>query len=341
MLSYVRAIVRGLAQEKGHSQAVATKMVDPSEDLKIGERVVCESGKLLNLTAKEAIEIIPPNRKPLLARAIVDDVPALLEAVDLQGAKVTRFEEQAAERLARYITMIGPLLLVLGMLALYIEFKTPGFGLPGVTGIVLLAIFFFGHYVAGLAGWEDIVLVLVGLVLLLLEVLVIPGFGLPGIIGLICIVTGLVLAMIPHLPSNVPPLPELEPFSVSSYVQGALLKFVGAAAVVALGIWALSRILPKTPIYGNLVLQTALTQAAGYVSADTEKYRQFLGREGITSSFLRPAGIAMFGDERLDVVSSGDLIPKGTKVRVIQIDGPRVVVEAVPEPPASSGESPV
>jgi membrane-bound serine protease (ClpP class) len=95
------------------------------------------------------------------------------------------------------------------------------------------------------------------------------------------------------------------------------------------GIWSLSRVLPKTPIYGKLVLQTALSRTQGYVSSDSPKYSQFVGRTGVAVTPLRPAGIAMFADQRLDVVSTGDMIAKGTQVRVVETQGSRVVVEAV------------
>ncbi len=333
MLSVVRSMVRGLAQEKGHSDQVATAMVDPELELQIGDRVVCRKGELLNLTAREAIEIIPPETSPLLAQAMVDDVPALLRSVNLDTSKIVRFEEQGLERLARYITALGPILLALGVLGLFIEFKTPGFGVPGIAGICLLAVFFFGHYVAGLAGLEDILLVGIGLVLLAVEIFVIPGFGITGFLGIACIMAGLILGMVPYLPTDVAPLPEVEPLSLAPYLEDALLRFTAAAAVIALCGWGLSKILPKTTFYNNLVLQTALTQDKGFVSSNASRYREFLSSEGIAATSLRPAGIAMFGEERLDVVSSGDLIAKGTRVQVIEVQGARVVVEPLPEPP--------
>ena len=336
MLSAVRAIVRGLAQEKGHSEELAVAMVDPSKEFRIGERIICAEGELLNLTAKESIEIIPPRTEPLLAQAIVNDVPALLEHVGLKGASVTRFTEEASERLARYITLIGPILLALGALGVYLEIKTPGFGVPGIIGIVLLTIYFFGHFVAGLAGVEDIALVLVGFILLAVEIFVIPGFGVVGFLGLICIAAGFILGMIPYLPSDVPPLPGVAPQNISTWIQDALLRFVVAAAGIAAGGWVLGRVLPKTSIYGRLVLQTTLSQGEGYVASDTLKHNELLGREGIAGTQLRPAGIAMFGDDRLDVVSSGDLIRKGMKVKVVQVEGSRVVVERAPKEAESS-----
>lgn len=342
ILSVVRAMVRGLAEENGHDKGVAAAMVDRTKEVKIGERIVCTAEDLLNLTAEEAVEIIPPREKPLLARSIVENIDQLLKEVGLEGARIIRFEEKAAESLARYITMIGPILLLLGLLGLFIEFKTPGFGLPGIAGIVFLGIFLFGHYVAGLAGLENIMLVLVGVVLLAVEIFVIPGFGVTGFLGLVCVAAGLILSMVPYLPTDIAPLPDMDPISVSTYVQMALLKFLLVIVLTVTCCWALSIVLPKTSIYGELVLQAALSQDEGFVSTDGARYSDFIGRRGTATTLLRPAGIAMFGGERLDVVSSGDLISRGTDVIVIEVQGARVVVEKAPSPQAdqSSDEHP-
>mgnify|MGYP006283671401 CR=1 FL=1 len=330
MLSAVRGRVRGLAQEKGHSEAVAEAMVDPSKELKIGEHTVSRKGELLNLTAEEAIQILPPQTTPLLATAIVDDIDALLTHARLPGEITTqRFQEEAADRLARYITMIGPILLAVGILGLYIEIKTPGFGIPGIAGIICLMIYFFGHYVAGLAGLEDIALVLAGIVFLGVEVFVLPGFGVAGVLGILCITGGVILGLIPYLPDAGPPLPNVPADALSAYLETALWKFLITLGLAFAGVWALSRILPKTPIYRSFVLQAQLSPDQGYTSSDTEKSHALLGTRGVTSTPLRPAGIAMFGDQRIDVVSSGDLIPAGVNVRVTEVQGSRIVVEKV------------
>lgn len=328
VLSDTRALVRGLAQENGHSEDVAIAMVDPDQEVKIGERVVCEKGQLLNLTAREAVEIIPPDKKPLLAEAVVDDVNALLEHVGLVDATIVRFEPEPAERLARFIVLVGPVLFSLGILGIFIELKTPGFGIPGIAGIVCLAIYFFGHYVAGLAGMEDIALVAIGLVLLGLEVFVIPGFGVAGILGILLIVAGTILGMIPYLPDSPSKLPDVNGTAIADYFQGALLRMLIMIGLSAVGIYVLSKLLPKTSIYNRLVLQTALSRDEGYTSGDAGQ-RELLGKEGVAATALRPAGIAMFDRERLDVVSSGEMIEKGARVRVIKVEGRRIVVEPV------------
>ena len=332
MLSAVRAMVRGLAQENGYSENIAVAMVDPDTEVKVGSEIICEKGKLLNLPARTAVQVIPPETNPLLAKAIVEDIDALLDYVDMPNATVKRFEEKGAEHLARWITTIGPLLLALGALLLYIEIKTPGFGFPGIAGITLLTIYFFGHYVAGLAGRGDLVLIVLGIVLLTVEVFVIPGFGFVGVAGICCILSGSILALIPYLPSDVPPLPNVEPVSLNDYIQDALRNFTVTVVLIGVGVWLLGKILPKTPIYRALIVEGGLSSDKGYTSSDVTRYRTFIDRRGVALTMLRPAGTATFGNDRLDVVSSGDLIPKGTPVKVVQVQGGRIVVEEDKEP---------
>lgn len=332
IMSDTRALVRGLAQEHGHREDVAMAMVDSKVEVKVDGKVINSGSELLNLTAQEAIQLDPDNQnKPVLAAAIVKDVTALLDRVQITNPQLVRFEETASEKLARWITMIGPLLLSLGILALYIEFKTPGFGLPGIVGISLLALYFFGHFVAGLAGIEDIVLVAIGLALLAVEVFVLPGFGVIGLVGLGCVMAGIIMGLIPYVPHDAPALPNVAPVSALVYLQAAVVKLLLSFIIGGVGIAILARYLPKTSLYRNVVLNKALTAEQGFVSHTPELYSQLLGKTGTATTLLRPSGIAEIEQQRYDVVSTGDLIPKGTAIRVVEIAGSRIAVERVAE----------
>lgn len=329
LISDTRALVRGLAQHKGHNEDVAVAMVDPDREVVIGGHVVSRQGELLNLTAKEAAEIIPPLTRPLLATAIVSDIEALLAHQEVEHPRIVRFEAAPAEILAKWIVTIGPILFSIGLLALFIELRTPGLGLPAIVGVTALAIYFFGHYVAGLAGFEDLALVAIGLVLLMLELFVIPGFGVAGVLGLLFIAAGTVMGMIPYLP-DVPAFPDIEGPAVSDYLHGVMVRSLTIIGISTVGVYLLGRFLPKTSLYNRLILGTSLTREAGYTSSEPRN-QEFLGREGVAQTALRPAGIAMFGDDRLDVVTSGDMVAKGRRIRVIDVEGSRIIVEQVPE----------
>lgn len=331
MLSAVRAMVVSMAQENNFRTDVAVAMVDPNhDDLIAGDTVICPKGKLLNLTAQDATRIYPGESKPLLAKAMTDDIDLVLEAVGLSGAKIIRFQEEMADRLARLITALGPLLLGLGVLALWIEFKTPGFGAFGITGIVLLAIYFFGHYVAGLAGVEEIALVTIGVVLLAIEIFLIPGFGITGVLGILCILIGAGMAVIPRL-HDAPSWLEIGPSFLETYIQNALRQLGIALAVLFGGAWILSRFLPKTNIYHSLVLNQQLNAEDGYVSSDMDSKKSLLGKNGLAFTTLRPAGTVLIDGQRHDVISNGDMIPKGAAVRVIAVEGASITVEALPD----------
>ncbi|MDT8391447.1 MAG: NfeD family protein [Lentisphaeria bacterium] len=329
ILSATRSLVKNYAQQKGHNDRVAMAMVDPSLEVKIGDKVICPAGKLLNLTAMDAAEVIPPSTDPVLSAGTVDSLDGVLELAGLGDARRVRFEEEPAETLARFIVALGPMLFTLGILGVFIELKTPGFGIPGICGIACLAVFFFGHYVAGLAGLEDIVLVMIGLFLLALEIFVIPGFGIAGFTGILLISVGTVMGMMPHLPTFTPQ-PTAEPFDMPGallYLQGALAKFTLSIFLSLIGAWLLSLWLPKTKMYGQMVLSASLSHESGYVSHDDRS--ALLGRTGVAGTLLRPAGIAFFGDQRVDVVTTGECVKKGAPVRVVDVSAGRTVVEEI------------
>jgi membrane-bound serine protease (ClpP class) len=150
------------------------------------------------------------------------------------------------------------------------------------------------------------------------------------------IAAGTILAMIPYIP-KVTPLPDFEGFGLGDRLQPALLQFLLMVIVSGVGVWLLSKFLPKTSAYRRLVLEAELTRETGYTAA-SEKHKELLSRVGIAATALRPAGVAMFGDQRIDVFSSGDMIEKGTAVRVIQVQGSRIMVERAPEEQAPGAE---
>lgn len=116
------------------------------------------------MNAQEATEQF--NGKPLLAEGIVDSTADLMQKAALQGRAVT-ISPNDFEQLAFWITALAPLLLLGGMIGAYLEFKVPGASLPGVISALCFTLFFLGHYVVGLAGWEVVALFILGVVLVL------------------------------------------------------------------------------------------------------------------------------------------------------------------------------
>ncbi len=336
--SYMKGIVRALAQNNGYRQRVGEAMIDQDVEYKIGDHLVSAKGSLLTLTAKEAVEIMPDG-KPLHGHAIVNSLDELLKLKMLDKAQRIRIKLSSSEKIARFLTMIAPLLMLLGMLGFYVEIRTPGIGLPGLVAVICFALAMFGHHVAGLAGKEDLLLLAVGVTLLLIEIFVIPGFGVCGVLGLLFMGAGFVMMMIPHLPSSAPEFPTLSADLLEHYLKSALFNLIITVGLTAFAIFLLKKFLPKTAFYSKLVLRHAATKEAGYTATQEDENKPLVGMTGEALSILRPSGIGLFGNRRVDVVTRGDYLEKGEKIIVKAVKGSRIIVvpaatETPPDPDA-------
>ncbi len=338
MMSHLRGMARALAEENGYHPELAEAFIDRSKRVVIGDRVVCEEGELLSLTAVEAAEYYPTLGKPLFASGVVLDVEALMDFVGIEGVTVKEVTLTSVDKLARWITALAPLLMIGFFIGFYTEVNTPGFGVPGVIALTCLGILLFGHYVAGLAGYEDMALIGLGIILLIVELFVIPGFGFVGMIGIGCILTGVVLVMIPNLP-KVPKLTdELQRLSsLQPFVEGALLNLAVTLVISVIGFWFLAKYLPRTGPFSKLVLLSNQRADEGYVGVDVSGNEALIGASGLAMTDLRPSGMARIQGRRLDVVSAGDYILKGDYVRITRVNGPRIEVVKAKAPEAAEG----
>jgi membrane-bound serine protease (ClpP class) len=318
--SYVAALIRAAAQENGHDPELAEAMVRRDAAYKIGDEVISKEGRLLTLTNQDAERPVGPEKRPLLSEGTVKGIPELLDRLGLSGVQVRRLEVTPAEKLARWISALSVLLLAGGLLCLYLEYKTPGFGLPGIAGILLLGLWFWGHHVAGLAGLEEIALFIIGVTLLTVEVLFIPGFGFIGVAGIALIFLSLLLGMIERIP-GAPLLPSFRD------LRPPLAELVGAFAICGVAGWFLARYLPKTNALHHLILETATARTDGFAAAPEDA--GLVGLRGTAQTALRPAGIGLFGDRRLDVVTEGEFVEAGAPIVVQQVAGARIVVAPV------------
>jgi membrane-bound serine protease (ClpP class) len=302
-VSYVRKEFAATAERRHRPARIAEAMVDA--DVEIPGLV--EKGKLLTLSTSEALQ-------HKVAEFAAETLDGALAAAGLPGSVVGRAQTTWAENVVRFLTgpIISSLLMTLGLLGLLVEIRTPGFGLAGGVGIVSFGLFFWGHWLVQLAGWEEALLVAAGLILIGLEVFAFPGFGLAGIAGIAMLVGGLALTLVGA-------------GATVSIIIGALGRVAASLLLALAGGLALLRVLPRLPFGRRLVLGAAMSAEGGYASPPARD-RGFLGRTGIALSPLRPAGIADIGGARVDVVSDGSFIDAGAEILVTQVDGNRVVV---------------
>ncbi len=311
IVSAMRAEMRGLAERRGLDPRIAEAMVDES----IAVDGVVEAGRLLTLTAREAEEIGYAET--------VADFAALLERLGISADRVVETSPNWAEGVVRFITnpLVAPLLLSIGFLGLLIEIKTPAFGAAGVAGGVALALFFGGHYLVGLAGWEELILLSIGVVLLAIEIFVVPGFGVFGVLGIGGILASIYLSMIGSMSTLV------------DYTNAAMVLSASMLIVLVTG-WVIMRTLPKNMrLYRSGIMLGEVTgRETGYLSATVRG--ELVGRRGIAVTDLRPAGVGRFDGERVDIVAEEGWLTSGTPIEIVRAEGYRHVVRAMetPEP---------
>ncbi|MGZ8900203.1 MAG: NfeD family protein [Limisphaerales bacterium] len=316
MNSAVRALVRTSAEKNGHNVDVIEAMIDKSKQFEIEGEVINEKGQILTLTNVQAEKKY--GGTPLLSLGTVDSINALIDELGFRGAKIVRVEPTGAERVASWLTAIGPLLLLAGIIGVYIEMKTPGFGIPGIVGVVAFALYFLGGFVAGLSGLEWTVVFVIGLALFILELFVFPGTLFLGLAGGAMMLAALVMAMVDLYPG----MPTIPSFGL---LRNSLLNVLIASAAAIVVMMLLSRYLLTTPLYRRMITTSASGSATDVLIATEQK--SLLGEVGTTVSPLRPGGKAQFSGTVLDVVSNGEMIPRSNKVRIIAFSGREPIVE--------------
>lgn len=303
--SYMRSEMRSTAERTGRRTDIAEGMVDETI---IVEGLV-DSTKLITLTSKEAVQYG-------IADTIISSVGQMLEAYGLENADIIKEKENWAESIVRFLNnpIISSLLIMIGLVGLFTEVKTPGWGLPGTAAVVALVLFFGTSYILELASVIEIILFIVGVILLILEIFVIPGFGLFGVLGIVLMIASLFLGLVSDFP-----LLNFDMISI------ALIQLAGSFIASFIIIYVLSKFLPQSQIWNKLILADNISSTSGYTTSKPE-YRELVGKEGSAYTDLRPAGIALINGKKVDVVTEGEYIKHGSKIHVIDEEGSKIVV---------------
>ncbi len=319
VISYMREEMASTAESRGRSEKIARGMVD--EELNFTHLVVDgdsievtdiegrKEGKLISLTTSLAL-------KYGVADGPADSFEEVLEQLDLSDADVVDLRVNWSEKLVRFLTdpTVSSLLMTLGFLGLLFEIQSPGWGVPGTVGIVLLSLFFGSTILTELATMTELLIIGVGVALVLVEILVIPGFGLVGILGGVTIMGGLFMMLLPAHPM---------PGDISAASWGFTISIIGGFVALYL----LARALIKTEFWKKITLPFSEKSSEGY--STSLGLENLVGESGSATSDLRPSGWAIVGEEKLFVVSEGEFIESGDSIRILSVEGNRIVVRKV------------
>ncbi len=320
--------VRNIAELKGHNPDVAEAFVTRNKEVKIDGEVIHEAGNVLNLNTIRATEKI--GGRPVLAKGVANSIEDIVKSEKLNG-EILSAKPLGMESFAHWVQKLSVLLIVVGLAGAYTEINSPGFGLPGLISVCVFSLFFFGNYLAGnLAGYELAVLLVLGLVLIAIEVFLFPGAIVPGAVGAALVLMSLGLAMVDRVDlewkwSGLPGGDTWITIFQGSFMALAL-GLVGALGAVLLGM----RFLPQTRLGSRLILQEAVASGGSIEQPELEGMKEsYVGLTGEAMTDLLPSGKGEFGGKYVDIVSDGEFIEKGEPVKVIQHEGPRIVVTRV------------
>jgi membrane-bound serine protease (ClpP class) len=334
MNSATMGMARAVAKRKGHDPRVIEAMVDMSRELKIGDLVLDDKDSILTLDAEQAILKLD-NGKPVFAKAIVNSLDDIKKAEGLKGETVVA-EPTGFESIAIWVTKYAALLILIGVAGGYLEMQTPGFGIPGFVSIAAFGLFFFGHYVAGsLVGQETAAVAamfVIGIALIIVELAIFPGLLIPGILGFILIMVALVYTMSGWEMPVAPVIPGVpaEPtegigFDLNIYATGLRNFAIGILGAAVL-ILAVFRFIPQTGPFQRLVLTSSIDGGDAMMPPTVTLQ---VGDEGLTCSALRPYGTVEFSERRVEAMVEGGYLQSGSTVRIREIQGPKIIVEAV------------
>lgn len=305
MVSAIRKLFRATAEHHGRSPEVAEARVDAD----VAIEGVVEEGKLLTLTDQEALRL-------KIADGRVDSWASLLDRLGIPEDTVTQATWNWAEWLVQGLTQwpVPAILLLVGCLALWVEFIEPGFGLGGAIGLICLGLFFGSHQLVGLAGWEEALLIGLGLIFLAVEFFVLPGFGIAGVLGIVALGSGMYLSLLGTYPT-------------SAEVWRAGLSVLSVIILVLMGIFGMLTLFTYKPGWSRLSHHTRLRRGTGRQEDDhAVAASPWLGVSGFTETPLMPSGAGVFRGQRLDIVSEGEYVPVETPVTIVRVEGHRMVV---------------
>lgn len=318
VISFMREEMASTAEKRGRNTEIARGMVD--EELMFthlvikGDSIIVndiegrKEGKLISLTTEQALKYNISDGK----------AETLNELINLLGYSELVLKENIenwSEKLVRFLTnpVVASLLTTFGFLGILFELQSPGWGIPGVVGLICLILSLSASYIAQLATISDMLLIIAGLSLIMLEAFVIPGFGVVGISGIGIVVYGLYLLLIPNVPVGEEVL--------SNATDGFMIGLLGAI----IGIYLLLKLMVKTKFWKQLTAPGSQKKEDGYTNSFG--WESLIDQIGVADTDLHPSGWVRVEDKRFFMISEGDFIEKGSSVKILSVDGNRVLVK--------------
>ena len=317
VISFMREEMASTAEKRGRSKEIARGMVDEEltfthlviggDSIKVDDIEGRKDGKLISLTTEQAL-------KYKIADGTAENMEALLDSLGYSSFKIIETTENWSEAIVRFLTnpVVASLLTTFGFLGILFELQSPGWGVPGFVGLACLILSLSASYIAQLATMSDMLFVLTGLALILLEVLVIPGFGIAGLGGIGLMIYGLYLLLLPDIPVGEEVLGQA--------MDGFLIGLVGAV----IGVVLLAKLMIKTKFWEQLTAPDTQKKEDGY--SNTLGWESLQGETGIADTDLHPSGWVRVKDQRIFVVSEGEFIEEGKEIKILSVDGNRVLV---------------
>ena len=319
VISYMREEMASTAENRNRNTDIAKCMVDEElsfthividdDSLEVTDLEGRKEGKLITLTTEQAL-------KYKMADGSAEDFDELLELIELPDVEVKTLSENWSENLVRFLTnpVVASLLTTFGFLGILFELQSPGWGIPGTFGAVCLTLSLSASVIVKLATKSDLLIVLVGLGLLMVEAFLIPGFGVAGLAGIVVILWGLYMLLLPDVPVS------QEVYDAA--MTGLTIGLIGAIFALIL----LFRLMTKTKFWVKLTSPEIQSNEDGYNSSLGLEH--LIGETGLATSDLRPSGWVLVNNTKIFVVTEGEFVDKDQQVTIMSVDGNRVVVRS-------------
>lgn len=296
-IAALKAEFAATANKTGRNVAVAEAMVDKL----VGLPGYAQQGQILALADYQAVTLG-------YADVVAEDREAVLSHYGLHSNEIVEYTPSWRDKASGWLseTTTKSLLISIIFLAILTEIKTAGTGVAAIIGLLAAILFFSAQWWTGFAGWLELSLFMGGILLILFE-LYTPGLGIFGVAGVASIFGSIYLTL---------------------GATSSALSIISTSLIFAVVIFlVIIRYLPSSKLWNKLILNNAETLEAGFVSSDD--FKKYVGMEGTAISPLRPAGIIVVEGNQLNVVSEGQYIMQGTRVRVVSVSGNRIIVQPV------------